>query len=261
MGLAGRGRSSPPRMLEFALQTLISDYPAVAAAALVAGLVRGFAGFGTAMIYLPVAAQVSPFFALTTLIVIDLVAPLIHVPRALRDGHPGDVLRLALGAAITLPLGVWLLTVVSADVFRWGVSLVALTLLGLLWAGVRYRGTPTKPMVFGTGALGGVLTGSVGMPGPPVILLYMASTLPSAVVRANNMLYLILADLLLLGAIWWVGYLEVSALSTGAVLILPYLIGNWIGGRLYRPEAETAYRTVAYLIIAASALYGLPIWD
>ena len=248
-------------MLEFTLQTLFSDYPAVAFAALVAGLVRGFAGFGTAMIYLPVAAQVSPIFALTTMIVIDLVAPLIHVPRAIRDGHPSDVLRLALGAAVTLPIGIWLLTIFSPEVFRWGVSLAALLLLVLLWAGVRYRGTPTKPMVFGTGALGGVLTGAVGLPGPPVILLYMASTLPSSVVRANNMLYLILADVLLLGAIWWIGFLEVAALSVGAVLILLYLLGNWLGGRLYRPDAEKTYRTVAYLIIAISAIYGLPVWD
>ena len=248
-------------MLEVVTQTLFIDYPAVAAAALVAGLVRGFSGFGTALVYLPVAAQVSPFFALTTMIVIDLVAPLIHVPRALRDGQPGDVLRLAIGAALTLPLGVWALTVVSPEVFRWAVSLVALTLLVLLWAGIRYRGTPTKPMVFGTGALGGVLTGAVGLPGPPVILLYMASTLPSSVVRANSTLYLILADLLMLAAIWWAGYLQLASVSVGAVLILPYLLGNWLGARMYRPEAERLYRAVAYLIIAASALYGLPVWD
>ena len=67
--------------------------------ALAAGIVRGFAGFGTAMLYLPIAAQVlGPFEALTTLIVKDLIAPLMHVPRALRDGHPKDVLRLGAGA-------------------------------------------------------------------------------------------------------------------------------------------------------------------
>ncbi len=248
-------------MLDFAFQTLITDHPFVAIAALVAGTVRGFAGFGTAMIYLPVAAQVSPFFALTTIIVIDLVAPLIHVPRALRDGHPADVMRLVAGAAITLPLGIWLLTVVSPETFRWGVSVTALVLTALLIAGVRYRGTPNQPMVFGTGMLGGVLTGSVGLPGPPVILLYMASTLPTSVVRANNTLYLILADVLLLIAIWWTGFLEVTSLSVGAVLILPYLLGNWLGAMLYRPDAERMYRIVAYAMIAASAIYGLPVWD
>jgi len=51
------------------------------AAAAVAGLVRGFSGFGTAMVYLPVAGQIlSPFEALTTLLIMDLVGPLPNIP-------------------------------------------------------------------------------------------------------------------------------------------------------------------------------------
>lgn len=230
--------------------------------ALMAGIVRGFSGFGTAMVYLPVAAQVlGPFEALTTLLIKDLTAPLIHVPRALRDGQPGDVLRLGLGALVAVPLGVWVLSLVSPDVFRWGVSLFALLLLVLLVAGIRYRGTMTPPLVFGTGAAGGFLAGCVGLPGPPIILLYMASTLPVAAVRANITLYLLLADVILLGALAWGGFLVASAVWLGVLVILPYLLGNWLGALLFRPEAETIYRRIAYAIIAGSAILGMPIWD
>ena len=230
--------------------------------ALMAGIVRGFAGFGTAMIYLPVAAQVlGPFEALTTMIVKDLVAPLMHVPRAFKDGHPKDVLRLGAGALVTVPLGVLVLSLVEPVVFRWAVSLVALTLLALLIAGVRYRGTLTKPLIFGTGGLGGFLAGSVGLPGPPVIMLYMASTLPVAAVRANLTLYLIVADVILLGVLAWNGYLVASALLLGVLMIVPYSLGNWVGALLFRPGAEKLYRLAAYAIIAASALMGLPLWD
>ena len=230
-------------------------------AALVAGIVRGFAGFGTAMIFLPIAAQVlSPFEALTVLIIMDLTGPLIHVPRALKDGQPGDVLRLGVGAALAVPVGVWVLSIVSPEVFRWGVSVVALVLLALLVLGVRYRGALTKPMIFGTGALGGFLGGSVGIPGPPVIMLYMASTLPPAAIRANNTLYLILADILILSVLAFRGFLAASAVAIGVVAIAPYTLGNWIGAKIFRPEAEKIYRTAAYAIIAASAINGLPIW-
>ena len=230
--------------------------------ALLAGVVRGFTGFGTAMVYLPFAGAIlGPFEALTTLIVKDLVGPLIHVPRALRDGHPADIARLAAGALLAVPLGVFALTLVDPVVFRWGVSLVALTLLVLLVSGVRYRKPLTPPLVFATGAAGGFLGGSVGLPGPPVILLYMASTLPVAALRANNMLYLILADLILLGVLWIGGLLVPAALLLGAVLIIPYTFGNWVGARLFRPEAERLYRTAAYIIIAGSAIMGLPLWE
>ena len=230
-------------------------------AALIAGIVRGFAGFGTAMIFLPMAAQIlSPFEALTVLVIIDLTGPLIHVPRALKDGHPGDVVRLGLGAALAVPLGVWVLSLVEPEVFRWAVSVVALGLLTLLVLGVRYRGTLTKPMIFGTGALGGFLGGSVGVPGPPVIMLYMASSLPPAAIRANNTLYLIVADILLLSVLAFRGFLVATAIAIGLVAIVPYTLGNWIGAKIFRPEAEGAYRAAAYVIIATSAIYGLPIW-
>ncbi|NNE88229.1 MAG: sulfite exporter TauE/SafE family protein [Silicimonas sp.] len=230
--------------------------------ALLAGIVRGFTGFGTAMVYLPVAAQVlGPFEALTTMMVKDLIAPLMHVPRALKDGHPKDVLRLGAGALVTVPLGVLVLSLVEPVVFRWAVSLVALTLLILLIAGVRYRGTLSKPLVYGTGGLGGFLAGAVGLPGPPIIMLYMASTLPVSAVRANLTLYLIVADVILLAVLAWNGYLVASALLLGVLMIVPYSFGNWLGAALFRPEAEKIYRLAAYAIIAGSALMGLPVWD
>ena len=230
--------------------------------AFVAGLVRGFAGFGTAMIFLPIAGQVlGPFEALTTLIIIDLTAPLIHVPRAVRDGHPSDVLCMALGALIAVPFGVWALTLVAPEVFRWGVSIVALCVLLCLITGFRYRGELTKGLVFVTGLIGGFLGGSVGIPGAPVILLYMASTHPPHVVRANNTLYLILADVILLAVLLLRGLLVASALAIGVLAILPYLLGNWLGALSFRPGHEALYRRIAYAIIGMSALSGLPIWD
>ncbi len=214
------------------------------------------------MIYLPVAAQVlTPFAALTTLMVKDLVAPLIHVPRAIRDGQPGDVVRLVLSAALFVPVGLWVLSAVHPDVFRWGVSLIALGLLSILVLGIRYRGPITNRLLFGTGATGGFLAGSVGLPGPPVILLYMASTLPPEAIRANTTLYLILADVLIITLLWWNGYLVPAAVALGGLMILPYLIGNWLGALMFRPGKEALYRRVAYVIIATSALLGLPIWE
>ncbi|MEL6643948.1 MAG: TSUP family transporter [Pseudomonadota bacterium] len=234
----------------------------IAAAALVAGLVRGFSGFGTAMIYLPVAGQfLSPGAALTALVIMDIVAPMAMVPRALRDGDPPDVLRLALGLALAMPLGVWVLTLVPAEVFRYAVSALTLGLLVLLIAGFRYQGRLTPPMVTGTGALGGLLGGSVGLPGPPVIMLYMASPHPASAIRANITLYLILADIALITLLWLFGELVWNALALGAALLIPYPIGIMVGGRLFVPEYEALYRAVAYVIIAVSALSGLPVWD
>ncbi|MCK4711397.1 MAG: hypothetical protein KAT26_00810 [Marinosulfonomonas sp.] len=105
------------------------------------------------------------------------------------------------------------------------------------------------------------MAGSVGLPGPPVIMLYMASPHPAAVVRANVMVYLLLCDLMMIGVLHLNGYLVLTALALGAVLVLPYLAANVIGGWLFRPGYERVYRAIAYLVIALSAINGLPLFD
>ena len=230
--------------------------------ALVAGMVRGFAGFGTAMIFLPVAAQfLSPFEALTVLVVKDLIGPLPNLPRAWRDGHRADLLWLSAGMVVGVPLGLWALSMVAPEVFRYGVSLIALTLLLLLVGGVRYNGPMSPPLVFGTGGLGGLLAGAAGLPGPPVILLYMAAPHAPQVIRANTMMYLSLSNVVMIAMLAAFGQLVFGAIVLGLVLTVPYLAGNMIGAAIFRPSAERAYRIAAYCIIAVSALHGLPLFD
>jgi uncharacterized membrane protein YfcA len=234
----------------------------LAAAAFVAGLVRGFAGFGTAMIYLPAAGAVlPPFSALTTLALFDLVGPLPLIPRALREGAPRDVLRLAAGLALALPLGLFALSQVSPEVFRYAVSATALALLACLGAGLRYRGQLTPPLVYATGAIAGFLFGVAGIPGPPVILLYMASALPAQAIRANTLLFLVLCDVALLPMLALFGRLDTSAALIGVLLIAPNMLGGLIGVRLFQPGRERIYRRIAYAVIGFSAIAGLPLWS
>ncbi len=227
-----------------------------------AGLVRGFSGFGTAMVYLPIAAQVlPPVWVLITLVVFDILGPLPAVPRALRDGHPRDVLRLGAGALLGVPLGVAVLIWLSPEVFRYAVSLLTCGLLLLLVGGIRYHGQVRRPMIYGIGALAGFLGGAAGLPGPPVILLYMARPLPASVIRANTMLFLILADILMISVLGLNGLLGWQPILLGLCLVPVYLGAVALGSALFDPGRERLYRVVAYGIIAVSAVSGLPVWD
>lgn len=164
--------------------------------AAIAGTVRGFTGFGTAMVYLPFAsAVVSPVTALVSLITMDLFGPLPMVPGALRKGQPRDVALMGLGLVIMLPVGLWFLVRMESDTYRYVVSVTTLACVMVLLSGLRYTGQVSKGVIAATGGLGGFLGGVAGLPGPPVTVLYMASNLPAETVRANMILYLMLADL------------------------------------------------------------------
>lgn len=232
------------------------------AAVAMAGVVRGFSGFGTAMIYLPVAAQIiPPVWAIVTLVVFDIFGPLPNLRVAWRDAQRADLARLVTGALVLLPVGLLLLLAIRSEIFRYAVSLMSLALLFCLLLGLRWRGPVRPPLVYATGGLSGFLGGVAGLPGPPVILLYMASPHGASVIRANTMLYLFFFDFLFLGLIATQGQLSWTVVVLGLMLAVPNLLGNLAGAAIFRPGKERLYRAVAYGIIAISALSGLPIWD
>ncbi len=246
---------------EFVPEVSLQGLLILSIGAFISGLVRGFSGFGTAMVYLPFAgSQLSPVWALTSMVIMDLTAPLTLVPKTFKDSYLPDIYKLGLGALITCPLGVLILVLLEPEIFRYSVSILTFVLLILLVIGFRYRGKLTAPLIIGTGGLGGFLSGTVGLPGPPVIMLYMASTLPVKTIRANIFIYLIFADLLLLGIFGFKDLLDLSAVFIGVIVMFPYLTALWIGSYFFDSEKEKQYRNTAYLIIFFSALIGLPIW-
>lgn len=230
-------------------------------AVFIAGLVRGFAGFGSAMIIMPVASSVlTPVEAVVFVITAELIGPVPNALAAWREGTPRDVGRLALGAVLALPFGVWALSSMDATLFGWAVSIAVIILLILTVSGWRLKGELTKPLTVTAGAIGGFMTGFAGIPGPPVIMLYMASRLPVSVIRANFLLYLVVLDLMLFPLLWALGLMNWPIAFLGLLVGIPNLIANMLGARLFDPSAERVFRIVAYLVIAASAIVGLPLW-
>ncbi len=227
-----------------------------------AGLVRGFTGFGSALIIMPMASSVlDPFAALAFLTVVEFWGPLPNLRAALRVGAPREALLLLAGAAVGLPLGLWGLSMLDPAIFGWSVSVIVLILLGLVMSGWRYAGTLRPAGIVGVGGIGGFLGGIAGVPGPPVIMLYMASSLPVAVIRANFLLYLLGIDLLMIAVFVSAGLLDVLAITVGVLCVPLYMAANVLGARLFDPGAERLFRAVAYIVIAAAAIVGLPIWS
>ncbi len=234
----------------------------LAGATLAAGLVRGFTGFGTAMVYLPLAAQVlAPIEAIITLIAMDLLGPLPNLPRAWRDADRPDLFRLLGGVAVGLPVGLCFLTGAEPEVYRTVVSVLSLLLVAALILGLRYPRALSPKGVLSVGLLGGVMGGFTGMPGPPVILTYLAGPHAVSVVRAMTMLYLYGYDVMMMFVLGVTGYLSWSVLLLGVLLGLPNLVGNVVGAKLFQPGKERLYRNAAYVAIAFAGVSSLPVWD
>jgi uncharacterized protein len=234
----------------------------VLSAAFLAGIIRGFSGFGTAMVYLPLAAQVlPPVQAIVSMVLFDLIGIWPTVPRALKYAKLPDVFRLGLGMVLTTPLGLLALYFMSQSSFRLLASVLIMLLLLLLIMGVRYRGALSNRIMLMAGALGGLFGGSSGLCGPPVIMVYMASKSAPEIVRANLLLYLIITDIVLFVLCFSSFDISLFPIFIGFFAAVPFMVGNIFGSKMFDPKREGVFRIVAYVVIGFSAIYGLPIWN
>ena len=126
----------------------------VALASLLAGLVYGFAGFGPALIFMPLATIfLPPAVAIAALSMSALASLVTIVPGAWRVADRRTVIIMIAACVVFTPIGVALLRFASADAIRTGVSILTLATLAIMLAGWRVPLRSGWPMRAGVGAL------------------------------------------------------------------------------------------------------------
>ncbi|MEM6634779.1 MAG: sulfite exporter TauE/SafE family protein [Pseudomonadota bacterium] len=240
----------------------IPGLPVIALAVLAAGLVYGFAGFGAALIVMPLATiYLDPLIVIAAFSLSALSSLVTVVPGALRDAHIPAVSTMVLTSWLGIPLGLFLLTSVDVTAVRWAVSAIVAGTLVTLIAGWRYQGSPGPRAWVGIGGLVGVMGGSTGLNGPALALFQLSGPDGAAQSRANTIVVLTLNSLAMMPLMALQGLLTREALVLGAALFPVYACGTWVGKQLFNPARVGLYRRTAYTIIAAAAVVGLPIWN
>jgi uncharacterized membrane protein YfcA len=246
----------------FAAATADRRFWTAVAIAVLAGVVRGFSGFGSALIYIPlVAAVYEPRVAAVTLLVIDTVGAAPFSLRACAHCAWREVLPIFIAAAVAVPFGTMALLVVDPTLLRWFMSLLVLSLLVALVSGWRYQGRPRLPISIGVGLLSGFGGGAVQITGPPVILYWLGTTKDVALVRANLLVYFLLLDVTLCADYAYKNVFTPELLALALLLAIPFFVATGAGATLFRGASDLLYRRIAYLIIAAAAIVSLPLLD
>lgn len=235
---------------------------ALMAVAFVASVSRGFSGFGSALIFMPLASTVAPpHIVAPLLLVIDLVCASPFGITAWSKADRKGVSMMAIGALMTVPLGTYALTRLEPVTTRWIIVGFVTVLLGLLISGWRYHGKSYPALTVGVGSLAGFCSGLAQTGGPPIVAYWLGRPIPSVVARANIMLYFAFTDIVSFATYIYAGILtwEIAGL---ALLVGPvYALGLFIGARLFGVASETVFRRICYGLIALAAIVGLPVLD
>ena len=211
------------------------SFPFVVAAvvAVVAGMVRGFAGFGAAMVMTPVFSA--------------LHGPAVGVAICL----------LLAGAAVGVPFGTLVLTASEPRAMRWAISAIVLLAVVLLASGWRYGGRPHAATTLSAGASSGFLNGLAGMAGPPIAFYYLAGADSVTRVRANLTTYFVFVDLVALSAFVARDLVSRDTAVTAACLAPAVMLGGVLGGLLFPLASEGFYRRLALVLLTGVAIGSL----
>src|SRR3954464_10518244 len=96
---------------------------ALCAVAFVSGTARGFSGFGSALIFMPLASSIAaPRLVAALLLVIDFIGSAPLIPNAGKQADRKATAIMALGALVGVPVGTWLLTRLEPVTTRWIIS-------------------------------------------------------------------------------------------------------------------------------------------
>jgi uncharacterized membrane protein YfcA len=230
--------------------------------AALAGLARGFAGFGTALIFMPLAATVvPPQIAAPLLLGIDIVGATPLIPRNWRESDRRKLVILLCGAVFGVPVGVFALKAGDPLVIRWVIVAFVFVTLPLLISGWRMRAAPTVPLTLGVGVASGFLGGMTQTSGPPIIAYWLGQNIGASVARASMFAYFGLASFITAGFYLAGGLVTIAVVQLVIVLTPVYGLAILIGQRMFGFASERTFRLICYVLIALVGLFSMPLLD
>ena len=233
--------------------------PALLATAL-AGLVRGFTGFGGALVMAPVLLTlIDPVSTTAIVIIVNVVAGVLQAREIHREADWSIAKPLCYAALLTAPIGLWSIHVLDIERVRQIVG--AIVLLATVALLLRWRFPFSIRQPLGTAALGGssgFLFGLGGIGGPPVVLGLLADGTPVRVARATQLAYFSLIQVFTLLVMAVSQSLTTRHLLFGALLSPVYYFGGLAGGRLLTPAREPWFRRASIGVLLAVS--GFALW-
>jgi uncharacterized membrane protein YfcA len=243
------------------VQALFADsgFWTAMAVTLVAGLMRGFAGFGSAMLMAPIFAILfGSAEMVVTVTAIELVVSLQLFPQVRKDADWKTLTPMSIAACVFMPVGVWLLANVDKNAIVTAVSAIIVVFVLVLWSGWKYRGPRSSLISAAVGSVSGGMMATTGVGGPPVLLYLLSFNDPPNVNRANIVTYYFVTGFLLIVIVVATGVAGWQALAKAVVLFPLMILGAWVGGRMFASfGSERVYRNVALAILFATGTFGL----
>jgi uncharacterized protein len=223
--------------------------------ALLAALLRGFTGFGFAIAAVPLLSLALPPARVVPLtVVLQVLASVVDLRAASRITDWRSMLWLTPGMVAGTPLGLFLLTRLSANQARLAIGVLILGSVILLGRGMRLPARPASWMIGLVGLASGIMNGAAAMSGPPVVAYLMALPHSATVVRATSLVFFTLTALVAMVPLAVAGLIDRQVLLFSLLAWPALMAGSHVGAWAFHHVKPHHHRRIALTILVGLAM-------
>jgi uncharacterized membrane protein YfcA len=229
----------------------------VGAAVFVAALMQIVAGFGFALLAVPLMTlAIDPKLAVVVSSMTGIFVTTWQAVHSRADADRALVKRLTIAAYVGMPFGLLVFITVNDSMLRLllGIAVLIAVILLALRVNLQHVGPRFD---YGAGFVSGVLNTSLSTNGPPLAFLLQARQLPPVKFRATITMVFAFSNILGLSLFIVSGKITRHGLTTAAVTIPAMLLGQLLGYPIRKHIHGERFRWLVLILLTCAAISSI----
>ena len=239
-------------------EVLPTDFLLIIFVILFSGFVRGFLGFGSGLITIPILSFLySPVFAIVFNIIIEIPTTIYLTFVGIKTCKFKEISPMFFSMILMIPLGTIFLISINEKIIETIMSLLVIFFVILISSGWRLRSTITKYVLIITGSVSGLMQGATGMGGPPFATILLSKGDNDQVTRGN---ILIMSSGIVISAVismFFFNLFTVKLLLTGMLASPIYIMATYVGSFFFNSSGKKYFRNMSLFALGIIGLVTL----
>lgn len=226
---------------------------------LLGGVVRGFSGFGAAMVMTPLLAVIlTPAEAVYYSVVLSLLGSVFMSARSARQANWKAVMLLFVASVPLILAGNAALIHIPPITMRIIFAILIIVIATAILSGWIYRGEPRKRYTLIAGGISGFMYGSIGSGGPPAAMYLSGTDDDKTRVRATVLMHAILCLIFSLAGLSTFGTFFVAPDWHLGAMAAAHFAGVYGGEKLFHAMGGGHYDRIVLwfmVLLGTTSLY------
>ncbi|MCG7337599.1 sulfite exporter TauE/SafE family protein [Sporosarcina sp. ACRSM] len=220
---------------------------------LIASILQSSTGFGFSIMATPFLLMLfRPQEAIQINIILSLIISISLIFKIHKEIDFILLKRFVVGSIVGVPLGIFIFVTLNINALKLGVSLLLMLLTLLLICNFKIQSTAFRDFI--VGGVSGILTTSIGMPGPPLLLYLTGTDTEKGKLRATTLaFYLFIYFVSLLTQIIFTGTNQVIWQSSLYAIPLVF-VGLFLGQIIFKWLNQQFFRVLTYILLMIAGI-------